>query len=312
MEKLADFFNSLAFSAPLYLWVAGALVLLLIFLPWFGRKKRLAIDLQYWGDKVNLKSRRFLILSIPVLITSILLVGVLSNPKVTEKPITDIYGYPVMIVIDVSGSMAVDSMYQTSFDEALEAFNDLVARRSDMNFGLLIFSSESYVARYFINKNELFLDTLENKEEIVYLSRTTHIAEALRKAYVFLTENIEGDDKAIILISDLYVASGEWPSIVTEMNIISLANINLYIIATKDGKKNETYIPEISGLKIVDLQDKGGIDQICEEISAMQMSLIREEEGLSEKSLTPFLALLTLGLIVFSLVLDETRYRKIP
>jgi hypothetical protein len=313
MEKLTDFFNSLIFSTPLYLWIAGALVLLLIFLPWFGRKKRLAIDLQYWGDKVKLKSGRFMILSIPVLITSVLLVGVLSNPQITEKSITYIYGYPVMIVIDISGSMGTGTSQRTGYEESLEVFNDLVARRGDINFGLLLYSTENYVARYFINKNELFLDTLENKDEIVEISMGTRPTEALTRARQFLEENIEGENKAIIFISDLNVSGQTRLDVAEEMTMVSLAGINLYIIATGEEKNRAVEIPQMSGLKVVDMDDKDAIDLICEEIYEMQISPIREEEeGLMDKSLIPYLILPALGIIGLCLVLGETRYRKIP
>ena len=312
MEEITSFLDSCEFTTPLYFWIAGALVLLLIFFPWFGRKKGLAIDLQYWKREVTFKSKRVWALSIPVVITSILMVGVLSEPQVTDKPITYIYGYPVMLVIDISGSMGVETKQRSGYEESLEVFNDLVALRGDINFGLTLYSAENYVARYFINKNELFQDTLENKEEIAYISMGTWPTEALEKARLFLTENIEGKDKAIILISDLNVIGQEKLDMAEEITMISLAGINLYIIATGEEEQRVVDIPQMSGLKIVDMDDKEGINQICEEIYAMQTSPIREEESLLVKSLIPFLILPALGIIVFCLILGETRFRKIP
>jgi hypothetical protein len=311
VEELAQFLADCEFTTPLYFWIAGALVLLLILLPWFGRERGLTIDLQYWRRKVSFKSKRVWLLLIPVVIVSIIMVGVLSDPQVTTRPITYVYGYPVMIVFDVSGSMSVGSA-EASYKQGLEAFDDLVARRGDINFGLMLFSTENYVARYFINKNELFIDTLENKEEITYISKGTRIAEALAKAYLFFTENIKGEDKAIVLISDLDVNSTELSSVIEEMTRISLADINLYIIATGKGKQNAADIPQMPGLKIVDANDKYGIDQIYGEISAMQISPISEEEGLLKKSLIPFLILPALGVIFLCLILSETRFQKIP
>jgi hypothetical protein len=312
MATLADFFDSFEFATPLYFWIAGALVLLLIFLPWFGKKKGLAVDLQYWEKEVAFKSKRFWVLSLPVIIASILMVGVLSTPQITTRQITDIYGYPVMIVIDVSGSMGAGYAEQTSFGNAYDAFDELVARRSDINFGLLVFSTENYVARYFINKNELFQDTLENSKEISYISKGTRITEALVKAHQFLTDNITGEDKAIILISDLDVDSRELLRIVEEIKKISSASINIYIIATGAGKQKADSIPQMPRLRIMGVDDEDSIDNMCTEISAMQMSPIREEEGLSKNSLIPFLILPALVVIYICLILGETRFRKIP
>lgn len=251
-------------------------------------------------------------LSIPVVITSILMAGVLSSPQITEKPVTYIYGYPVMVVIDVSGSMGTGTSQRSGYEESLEVFNDLIARRGDINFGLILYSAENYVARYFINKNELFLDTLENKEEIVEISMGTHPTEALIKARQFLTEYIKGEEKAIVFISDLNVSGNVRLDIAEEMTRISLAGITLYIIATGEEQNRQVEIPQMSGLNVVDMDDKDAIDRICEEIYEMQISPIREEIGLLEKSLIPFLILPALGIIGLCLVLSETRFRKIP
>jgi hypothetical protein len=311
MEELSQFLASCEFATPLYFWIAGALVLLLIFFPLARKKRRLAIDLQYWKKKVAFKSNRVWLLSIPVVITSILMVGVLSDPQAITRPITYVYGYPVMLVIDISGSMGVENSQHSSYEKSLEAFNDLIARRGDINFGLLLFSAENYVARYFINKNELFKDTLENKEDIVDISMGTQPTKALEKARLFLTDHIKGEDKAIVLISDLSVFGQVRLDMTAEMTRISLADINLYIVFTGE-EQSVLDIPQLSGLKIVDINDKEGLDQMCEEISAMQISPIREEEGLLQKSLIPFLILPALGVIVLCLILGETRFRKIP
>jgi hypothetical protein len=233
----------------------------------------------------------------------------LSDPRTTEKPITYIYGHPVMVVLDISVSMGAGHTDQTSFSNAVEAFNELTARKSDINFGLLLFSTKNYIARYFINKNELFKDTLENMGEIIQMSQGTQIAKALVKAQLFLADKIKGDDKTIILISDMDVASSDWKNIVDELTSISLAGMNTYIVGTGLGTQWAANIPQISGLKIMDVT---GIDQICAEISAMQISPIREEEGLLKKSMIQFFILPALGVITLCLILGATRFRKIP
>ncbi|MFC2026927.1 VWA domain-containing protein [Chloroflexota bacterium] len=313
MEELAKSIASLEFATPVYFWIGGAVVLLLIFFPWTRKRRGLTIDLQYWKQEVAFKSKRVWALSIPIVIVSILTAGVLSDPQVTTRPITYVYGYPVMIVMDISGSMGVmEGPHRTSFTEAYEAYNDLISRRSDINFGLMMFSTENYIARYFINKDELFKDTLENEEEISELSMTTRIGDALIKASAFLTDNFKDEDKAIVLISDLDVETKGWPSLVVEMTAISSSDINIYIIATRKGIEKEADISHLPGLKIVDFKDEYGIDQIYEEIYAMQISPIREEEGLLKKSFISFLILPALGIIGLCLVLGETRFRKIP
>jgi hypothetical protein len=313
MEELVGFFGSLEFDAPAYLWVIGLLVPLAIFLPWFGKKKGLGIDLQFWGKNVAFKSKRILVLSIPVILASILIMGIMSNPHVISKQVTYIYGYPAMLVVDVSGSMGVGYSATTPFGHSYTIFSDLISRRGDINFGLLIFSTENYIARYFINKDELFQDTLEQVKDIAWISIGTQVPQAMAKARQLLDEKIYGGDKTIILITDLDVPAGEWLRIVEEMTRITLNDIKIYIItpgaalltAKQSGK-------DFGPIKAVSMEDKEAINQICNEITDTRMSVIREDETLVKKSLIPFLVLPSLFLIGLCLVLSETRFRKIP
>ena len=316
MEEPAKLLASCEYSTPLYSAIGAALVLLLILFPWARKRRGLAVDFQYWRPRVAFQSKRVWVLSIPVVIISILMAGVLSDPRLPTRPLASIYGKPVMLVVDVSGSMVADIEGQpqrTGFEEAREAFDDFIARRAEVNYCLVIYTGENYVARYFTYKNELFVDTLDNTEEINYISAGTRTAEALAKARQFLADNMENEaDRAIVLIYDMQTDLKAMLEMAEEMDRISLAGINLYVITIGAEKRGAVALPQMSGLKIVDIDDKEGIDQICEEISAMQSSPVREEEGLLKKSLIPLLILPALALITLSLLLGETRFRKIP
>ncbi len=66
-----------------------------------------------------------------------------------------------MLVVDVSGSMVASSDLHpemTGQEAAHQAFYSLVSLRTDINLGLMLYSNQSYVARYFTYKNELFED----------------------------------------------------------------------------------------------------------------------------------------------------------
>jgi hypothetical protein len=318
MEGLVNFIDSCEFATPIYFWIAGALALFLIFIPWGGRKAALSFDLKFWKNKLECKSKRVIKMSIPVILATVLLAGVMAQPQITTRPVTYVYGYPVMLVVDISGSMGVGYSETTPFGKSYEIFTDLIAMRGDINFGLLLFSTDMYIARYFINKNELFKDTLENRQEIAYLSVGTRISGALEMAHKFMTKNIDGGG-AIILISDMDTSSKEWRSIVSEMTAMTLEGIMPYIIApsgpeeiAKKAQRQGVDLSLVSELKIVAMDDDEGIDNICKEIATMKMSLIREEEGILKKSMVPYFVIPSLVLFSLCLVLSETRFRKIP
>ena len=318
MELIANFFSSLDLTAPVYLWVAGGLVLLLIILARFSRRRGYAIDLHYWQERVSMPSRRYWMMGLPVLLASLLMIGVLAQPQLTTRPITKIYGHPVMLVVDISGSMGVSYSTDTPFGKSYEIFRDLISRRGDLNFGLMMFSSDIYIARYFINKDELFRDTLENKREIAYLSIGTRVSDALAQAREYMTKKIKGGDMAIILITDMEVSHGEAQKIVTEINTMAIEGIKTYIIAPDASiqiaqrRIASSSIEETTTFNAVGMDDLEGINRICEEIAEMEMSLIREDEGLVKNSLIPYLILSSLGIIGLCLVLSETRFQKIP
>ncbi|NLL89537.1 MAG: VWA domain-containing protein [Dehalococcoidales bacterium] len=325
MEGLTEFIKACTFSTPVYFWIAAAAMLVLIFVPWIKRKKGLALDLRYWKDKVFLNSKRYWIMSIPVVIITILMAGVLSGPRVTTKNITNIYGYPVMLVVDISGSMGLGTSPDTPFGHSYQIFKSLISLRGDINFGLLMFSTDKYIARYFINKDELFRDSLDNLREIVQISTGTGISSALQVAHSYMTKNIDGEG-AIILISDMDTSAAEWGKIISEINKMRLEGIRSYMITPYDsetiakiaasggglGRGGGVDISEASELYIVSMNDKAGINAICQDIMTMQMSLIRQDVGKLQQSLIPYLVIPALGIIGLCLVLGETSFRKIP
>jgi hypothetical protein len=318
VEELTRFLASCEFATPLYFWIGGAFVLLLVFFQLLRKRRGLAIDLQYWKRKVAFKSKRVWVLSILVAIASILMAGVLSDPQFTTISNDSIYGKPVMVVVDISGSMEAKPKprledQRPNFEKARTIFEELIDRRPDVNFGLIFYSTENYVARYFAYKNELLKDTIENREEINYISTGTRTHEALAKARQFLTDNVADEaDKAIVLISDLEADLEAILRMSEEMERVTAAGIKIYAIVIGEEKQDAVDVPQIEGVKMVDMYDRDSIDQICEEISAMQISPIREEEVLLKKSLIPFFILPALGVIILCLVLGETRFRKIP
>jgi hypothetical protein len=260
-------------------------------------------------------------------IASILMAAVLTSPRVATKTSVPLSGKPVMVIVDVSGSMGMEpGKYskdaekpadpRTSFEKARGVFDDLIGRWPDVDFGLEIYSTETYIARYFAYKNELLKDTLENQKEIDFISAGTRPVEAMLRARQFFTDHVKGRDKAIVLISDLDVDFLTLIGISEEADKDLLAGIKVYVILV--GGEEQTAAnrgarqAQAQGLRIVGMYDKESIDQICEELSQMQSSPMEEEEVLSKKSLIPFLVSPMLGLIALCLILSETGFRKIP
>jgi hypothetical protein len=226
----------------------------------------------------------------------------------------------VMVVVDVSGSMeykgtAADAGLSTR-EKARMVFDDLLSRDMKVDFGLLLYSTENYIARYFAFRQELFTDTLHNDEEVAFIATGTRTAEALARARTFLLENVTAKDKAIILISDLEADMEATLQMSEELERDILNGIKVYVILTgrdtgRWPKPPPTQAP-VEGVTLVAMDNTQGIDQICAEIRGMESSPTREEEVVVNKSLVPFLIPPILALITVSLLLSETVLRKIP
>ncbi len=323
MEELSRWLASCDVVSPWLFGIAAALTLLLIFLPGLRKRRGLALDLRHWAPRVEFKSRRILVFALLSAAASLLIAAGLAEPRVTVKPSVSIYGKPVVAVVDISGSMGskprafvggvANTDLRNGYEKARDIFNDLIGRRPDVNFALLLYSTESYVARYFSYKNELLKDTVENKPEIEYISTGTRTATALAKARKFLTDNVQGKDKAIVLISDLNADLAAMVEMSEEMETDLYAGIQIYVIVITPDDKIPTNAPtRLEGVEMVEMNDKAGIDQIVKEISDMQGSPLRQEEVVEKQSLIPFVVLPGLALILAALVLSETRFRKIP
>lgn len=316
MEKLAMFWDSVEYSTPVYFVIAGILVLLLIFIPWSRRKHGLAIDLDYWQIRISAKSNRIWIMSIPVIIISLLLSGVLATPQSISRNSKLIVGKPVLMVVDYSGSTSAATELhpeETMQEAAQRVFSNLTNLRADINFALMIYAKENYVARYFTYKNELFVDTLDNWDVLMRVSQQTRTADALAAANKFMSQNTEvGVDKAIILISDLDYNANDMPEIEKTINAILANGIKLYIISTTGNEKTMAKMPQSESVTIMSSYDSESIDKMYKNLTSMKTSVIRTNETLVKSSVIPGIMLPVIGLFLLCLVLGETRFRKVP
>ncbi|HOG45797.1 MAG TPA: VWA domain-containing protein [Anaerolineae bacterium] len=321
MAGLGRFLASCRLAAPERLIVGAALTLLIIFVPVLFRKRGLAFDWAFWRGRVALAGPGVWALRALVAVASLLLAAFLAQPEVETREHIPISGKPVMVVVDVSGSMGYAKgagETVSGFERARQVAFSLFDRDLDADLGLLLYSSENYIARYFASRKELLRDTLENTAEIRDISYGTRTGAALAEARRFFADQVGLQDRAILLISDLEEGPGGTAQIASEIDAIVKAGTKLYIIVMGDGTPLEVEEdarlaalrrPEIT---MVSMNDDYGIDQICREIVSMASSPIRERDVIRRKSLVPSLLPPALAALALALVLSETCLRKIP
>jgi hypothetical protein len=71
-------------------------------------------------------------------------------------------------------------------------------------------------------------------------------------------------------------------------------------------------MPQPDGVTVMSSYDAESINEMYNELTAMQTSAIRTDESLVKTSLIPVVMLPILGVFLICLILGETRFRKVP
>jgi hypothetical protein len=321
METLGQYLASWEFVSPRLFWIASGLTLLFIFFPPLWKRRGVTLDLTFWKNKVGTGSKAVWILPVLIAVTTILMAAALADPQVLTERTVPIYGRPVLVVVDVSGSMGYVGRRGedlAGFEKAHQILDEVLDGDFEADFGLLFFSSENYVARYFAPKRDLLKDTLEMTEEIREISYGTRMASALALARRFLSDKVKAKDKALVLISDLQESPSAIAETTQELEKLLKAGIKVYVVVMFQENwwnmnNNLSSVPiQLQGLDMVGMNDRHGISRIRREIASMTSSQMREEAVLSRTSLIPHLILPILGLVALCLFLSETCFRRIP
>lgn len=316
MGDLIRFLSSCELSSPRYFWIGSAL-LFLFFLPyWEKRDRGLRINLGYWERKIKLRSKRKWVLPLFIAITSFLMITALADPQIVSRQTVFIQGKPVMLVIDISGSMDVIPPGEeiSYYEKAKQVVEYILNWDVGTDFGILLYSTENYIARYFTNKNELLRDTMENWGEVNYISAGTRTGSALENLRNFFFQKIEARDKAIIILSDLIEDFSTEGLVYVEEEMKKLRNmgVDIYVVVMAEEEEEEEVIkPPVEGVKYVSYYDDRGIDAILQEVAAMESSPLWQEVFTTRKSIAPLLIITAILLISVCIILSETRFRKI-
>ncbi len=321
MEALARYWAGWEFASPHLFWIVSVVGMLFILVPPVRRRHALAFDLVYWQDKMRLRPRALWVLPLLMAVTTLLVAAAAADPQILTRRNVPINGKPVLAVVDVSGSMGYVGKRGedlAGFEKAAQVFGEVLDGDLDADFGLMLFSSENYIARYFASKKELLSDTLDVTAEVQEISYGTRIADALAHARRYLTENVQARDKAMILISDLQENPSATAQTAEELERIMKTGVKVYIIFMSQDRMSflngePTTIPvQLEGLTTVDMDDSYGIARIRRDLGALASSPIKEETLLSRTSLVPFLLPPIVGLVSLFLVLSESCFKRIP
>ncbi len=333
-----EIFGNFHLAAPLFLLLGLAFFLLAV--PFFVRRK------EGWFHSnlswLRKEKRRFfvpaLIFILTVFISGVLILSV-AQPKVMTYEQSEMTGKDIMAVIDISGSMfmnmpraedkPVDERIKVEI--ARDTFFDFVKERQKDRIGLMLFSDDPYVLRFFTFDHRLVLEnTLLNgdlkgeESKIKKFSSGTNIAEALYAAEEIFAKSSKAQGKVVILITDLeeggygFSSGSESPNDVMfqEMENILISDMRLYVLGvdvTEDMKKEvEKRFFGNKNFCYFDVKEVGDYSKAFSGIDQMEDSIIQVKNVTVEKDIAKIFIGSVLALVSLWMLLRLFCLIKIP
>ncbi len=265
----------------------------------------------------------------------ILLVLAMARPQsgLSASEITN-EGIDIILALDVSGSMkALDFHPQDRLTVAKEEAARFIQGRETDRIGLVVFSKESFTQCPLTSDYSMLLKLL-NKIQIGLIEDGTAIGMGLATSINRLRAS-QAKSKVIILLTDGVNNAGKIDPL-TAAKLARARKIRVYTIGIgKPGMapypvddpvfgtryvQMETQIDEPtlqeiaqgSGGEYFRAKDKDSLRRIYEQIGKLEKSKISVKNWTEYEELFPIFAIPALILLVFEIVLRQTRLRKLP
>lgn len=298
-------------ASPVVFLAAAFGILLAIFADLRRRNSRFYFPIGFWRKRVRFRDTT---LPVAMLIGGnvLLLALALAQPYLDQKTgAAHAYQKPVLLIFDVSGSMNGES-----YRESLKTFNKIQEQDLRASLGLLMYSSDPYIARDFAPDKALLRDTLENEAEVRQISGGTETDKALDLARLHFAKDPTTGPKIAVIVSDFEdyafdVAKG--------LNALIEDGVTVFGIGVGQGSINrfaaiQRFLPARTAVmvKFANADDEQGIQEIFDTIRATEGAYTIEGEETTKESLLAPLLLSFLGLLLVTVLLSETSFRKLP
>lgn len=324
VEELIRLLQLLHFSSPIYFFIALILMAIAIFAPKRREIRGLKMNIGYFSKRTKLKTgRRFTIPALIIMTTLLLAVAFAGPSLVSSRMHSTSYSKPMMVIIDVSGSMTAGGGYygmpESGFRTCRTIFYDLIERDLDASIGLMVYSVESYILRDFTDNKELLRGTLDNDLEINDISTATETTKALAKARHYF-DKVQSKEKVILIMTDFM---DDLDKIAMEMRRSITAGIKVYGLvilgSAGEAQKITIHLTNLAGsvwnpkgLEMAWMSDKTAVESIYQEISSIKGDWTHEGRVTAKESLLPYILPAIFALVVLCVVLSETLFRRIP
>ena len=269
----------------------------------------------------------------------ILMIAALARPQWgTEKTTIDATGINMVLAVDLSESMAaLDFKQQGKIVNRLEAVKsvvkDFIARRAGDRIGLVAFGSQAYT-QVPLTRDYATIRQMLDHLQIGAAGRSTAIGDAIGIALKRL-EDIESRSNVIILLTDGRSNSGEFEPLTTAA-IAQQKGVKIYTIGVgtqgrapfavndaifgqrlvyrrvnMDAKTLQAIADQTGGL-FFQADDLAGLKKIYDTIDAMEKSEVEIDTFAEYRELYSYLLLPAFALLGVWVLLQNTRFLRVP
>ncbi len=181
-----------------------------------------------------------------LIISWVLIVTALAKPTALGEPqLRESLGRDVMVVVDLSGSMAEQDFISQSgktlsrLDAAKEVLSDFATTRKGDRLGLILFGNAAFVQTPFTADQDVWLELL-HQSDVVMAGQNTHLGDAIGLA-IKLFEQADMDDgarekkrqKVVIVLTDGN-DTGSFVEPVDAAKVAQAKQVRIHIIAMGD------------------------------------------------------------------------------
>ncbi len=317
-----------------------AIIPILVF--WYIKKSKRAYGTLKYSNlglvkavrKSPVKKYRHIIFVLRMIVLSLLIICFArpQSGRTEEEIITE--GIDIVLAMDVSSSMLAEDFKPKNRLEAAKAVaTDFIKGRHNDRIGLVVFAGQSFTQCPLTLDYGILLKFL-NDIKIGMIEDGTAIGMGIATCVNRLRSS-EAKSKVVILLTDGRNNRGEIDPI-TAAKVAKAFNVRIYTIGA--GKRGDALYPiddpifgkryvrmpvqidedllrqvaSITGGKYFRATDRTSLEKIYQEIGELEKTKIEVKEYTRYKELFVNYLLLALAVLVFEIVLANTRFRKLP
>ncbi|PID55983.1 aerotolerance regulator BatA [candidate division KSB3 bacterium] len=269
-----------------------------------------------------------------ILIVVLLILG-LARPQTNKGDESiETEGIDIILTLDVSGSMQAEDFQPNRLEAAKKVAADFIRGRKNDRIGLVVFAGHSATQAPLTVDYDVLLSLLEKVHIGMLQEDGTAIGMAIANS-VNRLRNSTATSKVIVVLTDGVNNKGEIDPL-TAANLATSMQQRIYTIGA--GSQGEAYVTVVHPLlgkqrqriraeldestlrKVAEMTDgkyfratdEKSLASIYEEIEQLEKSKIDVKQYKDYVELFPYLVYAALGLLCVEILLNTTRFRRVP